>query len=256
MIKTLNKYRHLFFDLDHTLWDFKTNSEQAMKLCLTHLQVIDKLPSFDAFFSFYEQVNERLWEEYRQGITNKVELSERRFAEPFAHFNIQGVDAVQANALYIEFMGEQKKLFPGCVELLRELQTKGFEMHIISNGFIEVQTKKLESAGIQSYFKSITLSEMVGAQKPKPAIFEYALKNSNARKTESIMIGDDWRNDILGALSFGIDAILFQDKEPNYLEIERVNANGAYANLELMQARKQACFYVNKLLDIPQILRY
>lgn len=253
MINTTCKYKHLFFDLDHTLWDFKTNSELAMKQCLAQSQLLSNLPSFADFFSFYEQVNDRLWEEYRQGTTTKAELTMRRFAEPFQHFGLQQ-DPEQVNSLYLDLMGQQTQLFSGCVEMLEQLKAKGFMLHIISNGFIEVQNNKLQSANIAHYFQSVTLSEIVGSPKPKPDVFAYALKNSNARKSQSIMIGDDWRNDVLGALNFGIDAILFQEQDASYPEISSVSNCGGYGQLALTQARKQACFQVKNLLDIPTLL--
>ncbi|MFV0522366.1 MAG: YjjG family noncanonical pyrimidine nucleotidase [Mangrovibacterium sp.] len=254
MINTQHKYKHLFFDLDHTLWDFKTNSAESMRCCLEQLQILNQLPSFEIFFDFYEQVNDRLWEEYRQGITSKAELSERRFSEPFTHFEITHVKAEDANELYLKFMGEQKKLFPGCVHMLDMLREQGYLLHIISNGFIEVQMRKLQSAGIDSYFQSVTLSEMVGSPKPKPAVFEYALKNSNARKTQSIMIGDDWKNDVLGAINFGMDTILFQESKPDYPEIIQACQETGYLSLELKFTKKISCFHAEKLADIPTIL--
>ncbi|MFV0291194.1 MAG: YjjG family noncanonical pyrimidine nucleotidase [Mangrovibacterium sp.] len=255
MLNPQSKYKHLFFDLDHTLWDFKTNSACAMQQSLEELRLLEQLPSFDVFFDFYEQVNDRLWEEYRQGTTSRAELSERRFSEPFEQFHLHGVSAQQANDVYLEFMAQQKILVSGTTELLHELQAQKYQLHIISNGFVEVQERKLQSAGIASFFQSITLSEHVGAPKPKSAIFEYALKNVNARKSESLMIGDDWRNDVLGAINFGIDAVLFQESKPTYLEIKEQVSMSTFSCLNLKQAQKRKCYAVSQLLDIRDILK-
>lgn len=255
MIRTQTKYKHLFFDLDHTLWDFKSNSERAMHLCLEQLNILPQLPSFADFFAFYEGVNDRLWDEYRQGISTKEELRSRRFAEPFAHFGIKH-DAEQANSFYLDLMNEQTQLFPGCTELLSELKVLGYQLHIISNGFVEVQHKKMQSAGIAHFFQSITLSETVSAPKPKAAIFEYALRNVNARKSESIMMGDDWNNDVMGAIRFGIDAVLFQAKRPNYTEVLQIEDYNAYSTLHLDRSPKCQCFWVANLLDIIPLLAH
>lgn len=246
-------YKHLFFDLDHTLWDFKSNSARAIEQCLTQLQLLDKVPSFQSFFAYYESTNSRLWEEYRQRKTTKEQLLEQRFAEPFAHFKL-ACHPQQTSQLYMQLMSQQNQLMPHTKELLEVLHTKGFTLHIISNGFIETQAHKLQSAGIHHYFQTITLSEQVGSAKPKPAIFAHALKNTNASKKNSIMIGDDWTNDVLGALRFGIDAILLQTNKANYAEVAQCHQKERFWQLELQHPQKKKCYQVESLIDILAIV--
>ncbi len=245
-------YKHIFFDLDRTLWDFELNSEIAMKLCLEELNIYTKIQPFNIYFSNYQKINEQLWEEYRKGITNKTELSQRRFLESLSPYNINNNIIEQANDCYIKHMGKQFVLIQGSVELLNALKAKKYNLHIITNGFTQVQNSKLYNSNVSHYFSSVTTSEMAGVAKPDKKIFEYALKNTNAKKNQSIMIGDDWQNDILGAINFGIDAIYFN----NQAEIIIPNETELIANSELKfkQNNKCNCFYTNKILNILEII--
>lgn len=214
MKKVNRKYTSLFFDLDNTLWDFETNSYQAMKVVFTQLDISGYNVIFDNFFKVYSRHNHSLWALYRnKGITKK-DLTLKRFQNTFDELRIKGIDAEQMNSSYLDEMPKQGKLVDGVHEVLSYLKMKSYQMFIITNGFKEVQNKKLVSSGIDRYFSKIFISEDVKSPKPSNEIFEYAIKSSNAKKTKSLMIGDDWETDIMGAVNFGIDSV-FLLKNPD-----------------------------------------
>jgi len=200
------KYKHLFFDLDNTLWDFEKNSNLAMQEVFRRFYVPSDKIDFNVFFRCYSTHNHLLWESYRnKGITKK-ELTRKRFQNTFDDLGIKGIDAEEMNADYLEEMPKQEKLVDGVPEVLDYLRKKRYQLFIITNGFKEVQYKKLVNTGIAGYFVKIFVSEDVKAPKPSTAIFEYAIKSSNARKSQSLMVGDDWETDIMGAQKYGIDS--------------------------------------------------
>ena len=204
----MRKYDHLFFDLDHTLWDFDTNSKLAMQQTVSELKLNNQINDFESFFSYYEKINTSLWEAYRNQQIRKPELIKKRFEDTLNHFGILGIDPVAMNDLYLELMPLQVKLFPDVIETLDYLKKKGYQMHIITNGFSEVQRKKIASSGLGPYFTRIFISEEVKYPKPDKRIFQHALKNCNAKKSRSIMIGDSWESDIIGAMNTGISQVV------------------------------------------------
>ena len=203
------KYTHLFFDLDNTIWDFNSNSYDALKNALIRLDLLKTIGSYDSFFSVYSEVNDRLWELYRQGALSKKVLSVQRFEETFEKCKLNMPFRGEiVNETYLEEMPLKTKLVDGAREALDYLHGK-YEMAIITNGFKEVQYTKIQKSELSKYFKKIFISEEIGVQKPGKMIFEYALKSMNARKISSLMIGDSWDADILGAKEFGIDQIYY-----------------------------------------------
>jgi putative hydrolase of the HAD superfamily len=207
----MNAYDHLFFDLDNTLWDFKTNSRAAMLQTMIQTSLLQKLGDFDTFFEEYEKINSQLWIDYHLRKVSKQKLIYERFSKTFDLFNITISDPVQMNELYLENMAVQKNLFEGTVETLDYLNEKGYKMSIISNGFREVQYKKLKNCGLEKYFAKVFISEETKSIKPEREIFEFALKSTNSKKSRSIMIGDSWEIDIKGAMNFGIDQVFVGD---------------------------------------------
>lgn len=205
-VKPKKKYTHLFFDLDNTLWNFDENSYCAMQESFSYFKLHSGKYTFNQFFDVFSENNKLLWDDYRKGIVQKKDLIRLRFQQTFDKFCITDIDAVEMNDHYLGEMPKQKRLMPGAKMLLDYLKAKGYAMFIITNGFSEVQHKKMEAAGIIQYFKKVFVSEVVKAPKPARQIFEYALKSANAPKVSSLMIGDDYYADITGALSFGIDA--------------------------------------------------
>ncbi len=206
---TTKKYTHLFFDLDNTIWDFNANSYDALQVALDRLELLDPIGSYDDFFKIYSDVNEKLWEQYRQGSMTKKVLSVQRFEESFEkHGTPLPKGGASVNETYLSEMPLQTRLVDGARELLDHLHGK-YEMSVITNGFKEVQYDKIQKSGLSKYFRKIFISEEIGAQKPDKLIFEYAVKSMNAKKKKSLMIGDSWDADIVGAMNFGIDQVYF-----------------------------------------------
>ena len=201
------KYTHIFFDLDNTLWDFETNSKFAMQATFEHFNLIVLNIEFNYFFEVYSKHNHALWARYRTKEVGKRELIHRRFSDTFEELKIEGIDPDKMNAFYLNEMPKQKVLYKGVFEILQYLKAKQYKLYIITNGFKEVQHKKLESSGLKPFFKKVFTSEEVKTPKPGRGIFEYAVKSANAKKSSSLMIGDDWEVDIMGASNFGLDAV-------------------------------------------------
>ena len=205
--------RHIFFDLDRTLWDFETNSKNALQKLYNLHQLSDHFNHFIHFYTIYRNINNELWKKYGKGKISKDELRITRFQktlERVNNFDIQFAD--QLNKDYVLTAPRETILFPNTIETLNELK-KRYQLHIITNGFEEAQIIKLKSAKILNYFNVIVCSEMVGKTKPHRDIFHYALLQAKAKSNESIMIGDDHTTDILGAIQVGMQAILFDPNE-------------------------------------------
>lgn len=203
------KYKHIFFDLDNTLWDFDANSYEALKETFLFYQLDRKIENFEHFHKIYSGHNERLWEEYRNNGLTKNELIRQRFQLTFEEFSLKDIDPVEFNTVFLGIMPNQKVLIPGAKDVLDYLKGRHYLLYIITNGFREVQLKKLGLSGIGHYFRNIFISEDIKSQKPSVEIFEYALKSSNARKKESLMVGDSWDVDVAGAAKAGIDQVFF-----------------------------------------------
>lgn len=202
------KYTHIFFDLDNTLWDFRNNSRGAM-LETFAMYKLNSVVDFNIFFDIYTRHNHELWDLYRKNEVVKKELIRLRFQNTFEELNIKGISPEEMNETYLNVMPNQKSLNKGSIEFLRYLKFKKYKLYIITNGFKEVQSKKLEVSGLMPFFNKVFISEDIKTPKPDRRIFEYAIKSANAKKMKSLMIGDDWETDILGAVEYGIDAIHF-----------------------------------------------
>lgn len=222
----IKKYTHLFFDLDNTLWDFKTNSLHALRETFSEFGLNKKSVRFEHFFDVYSVHNHQLWEDYRNKKVRKAELTHQRFQRTFDELGITGIDADEMNRYYLIEMPKQNHLEDGTLELLNYLQARRYKLFIITNGFKEVQLKKMHNSGLQAYFDKVFISEEVKAPKPDPLIFEHALKSTNAKKSCSLMLGDDWNVDIKGALNFGMDAVYYcpNTPSPDYAEYRRSSA--------------------------------
>jgi len=209
----------IFFDLDHTLWDFEKNSALAFEKVLKKYQIKIEL---DIFLKFYVPLNLKYWELYRHEKVTQPQLRYGRLKDTFDQLNYEISDELidLLSTEYIHYLPEFNYLFDGTIEVLEYLNDK-YCLHIITNGFQEVQAGKMKNSGIDKYFKTITNSEMAGVKKPNPKIFEYALQKANAQKQNSIMIGDCLDADINGALNFGMDAIHFNENKkeiPNHVK--------------------------------------
>lgn len=201
--------KHLFFDLDHTLWDFDKNSGFAFDAIFKN-QGFDI--SLEEFLNIYIPRNQHYWKLYQVNQISHQDLRYYRLKDVFVALNFEVSDEIihQLSDDYIEYLPEYNHLFEGAIELLDYLKPN-YQLHIITNGFSEVQDKKLHNSNIGHYFETITNSELAGQKKPNPIIFDYALGIAKASKEESIMIGDSFEADVLGALDFGIDAIFFNE---------------------------------------------
>lgn len=208
-----NNIQHIFFDLDHTLWDFDKNSGLAFNSIFKK----HKIPvDLESFLEVYTPINENYWKLYREDRVTKEDLRYGRLKESFDGLKINVTDdqIEQLSIDYIDHLPNHNHLLEGTIEILEYLYPL-YELHIITNGFKEVQQRKMESSGILKYFKTITTSEDVGVKKPHRKIFETALKKASAGVSQSIMIGDNLEADILGAKGFGMEAILY-----NYYKAE------------------------------------
>lgn len=204
---------HIFFDLDRTLWDFEKNSQKALTLLYHDLKLDQEIGSFFDFFGTYKRINADLWKLYGSGKLEKNILRIKRFEDTLNHFGIYNEKLNQqlANG-YVNTSPYQTELFPGTKEVLNQLSEK-YQLHIITNGFKEIQAIKLENSGIRSYFDVIVCSEVVGKNKPAPDVFHYAMKNAKAEAKHSVMIGDDYLVDVVGAENVGMKGILFDPKK-------------------------------------------
>ncbi len=200
-------YKYVFIDLDDTLWDFHSNARLSLHEVFVNKKLHRYFENFNHFFKIYAKKNLELWELYGKGEVSKEFLMFERFRHPLA---LMGVDndqlASQIGDEFLDILHTKTMLVPFAIELLDYLYPK-YSLTIISNGFVEVQYKKLRSANIEHYFTHIVLSEAAGALKPDKRIFEYALELNNATATETIMIGDSYAADIVGAKSAGIGQI-------------------------------------------------
>ena len=229
------KYKHVFFDLDRTLWDFDAAAEVAFE------RIYDKynlknlgIPSAKEFHEVYHPLNEELWVLYRADKITKDELNRTRFMKPLEHYGIYNVElADHLSEDYVFWSPRIVRLVPGTMELLDYLKPN-YHLHLITNGFQEVQHTKLSGSGLESYFDTLTVSEEVGVKKPNPDIFKYALRKAGAIPEESLMIGDEMAVDIDGARTAGMDTLFF-------------NPSG-----EISEGERT--FEVRRLLEIKEIL--
>lgn len=206
----MKKYQHIYFDLDRTLWDFDKNSVLAFKEIFSKYNLNNIFPDFNSFVCTYQKHNDDLWALYREGKIKKAKLRNERFLLTLEDFGIKDEKlAEKIGDEYVTISPMQTVLFPNVHEILTYLKAKKYNLYIITNGFKEVQYVKLENSNLTQYFDKVFTSEEVGHQKPKPEIFSHAITTVNAKKVQSIMIGDDINVDIQGAKDFGIDQIFF-----------------------------------------------
>lgn len=229
------KYRHLFFDLDHTLWDFEANARVTLLELYQNMQ-LDKrgINDFDLFHKNYLLHNEKLWERYRNGFIKQEELRVKRMWLALLDFKI--ADELLAKEMSIRFLDllpTRTILFPYTIEILQYLTSKKYELHLITNGFEKTQHSKLKHSGLDKYFKEVITSERSSSLKPNKEIFDFAFKRTGAKPTESIMLGDSIDVDIIGAMKAGIDQVFINhlnitiDIKPTYVvsslrELEKI----------------------------------
>ena len=205
----VRKYNHLFFDLDHTLWDFDTNSKLSLLDIFDEFELSQKITvDFDEFYIKYLHHNKILWERYQNGFISADELKWRRMWRTLLEFKI-GDEALSKSLSqrFLEILPTKKNLFPHTIEILNYLTEKKYSIHLITNGFEKTQWSKLKNSNMEHFFEHVITSEGSNSMKPEKEIFEYALKKADASVHESIMIGDNLDADIRGAMSAGLDTV-------------------------------------------------
>lgn len=203
-------YKHLFFDLDHTLWDFEKNSEHTLKQLYTEYDLNGRgIVDFDALYKSFCIHNDRLWTRYRNGYIKREELRWKRMWHMLLDFKVADtLLAHEVSTAFLEILPTQTTLMPHAKEVLEYCKGR-YEIHLITNGFETTQRLKLQYSGISRYFSQLITSEKSNSMKPHPEIFEYALNITNAKAEESIMIGDAIDIDILGAINAGWDTVYY-----------------------------------------------
>lgn len=231
----MKQYRHIFFDLDRTLWDFDAAAEVAFERIYEKYNLKSLgVPSAHEFHEVYHPLNERLWELYREDKITKDDLNRTRFVLPLGHYGIHDTDlADHLSEDYVYWSPRIVRLVHGTMELLDYLKPK-YHLHLITNGFQEVQHIKLSGSGLEPYFETLTVSEEVGVKKPNPEIFRYALQKAHAFVEESLMIGDEMAVDIDGARAIGMDTV--------------------FLNLKSEKTEGKSTFEVHDLLKIRELL--
>lgn len=207
----MKNIRHIFFDLDNTLWDHRKNAVLTLEELFQRKEISDKYNIlFNEFHAKYDEINEDLWVKIRDGIIDKDFLRKHRFYDTFLHFGIDNEELAQYfEKHFLDEIINFNELIPQTIEILEYLKEKGYQLHVVSNGFHEVTNRKVEKSGLKKYFETVTSAEDAHAMKPDERIFEYSLNLANAEKSESIFIGDDWVADVKGAQNFGLDIIFF-----------------------------------------------
>lgn len=203
------KYKHLFFDLDHTLWDFEANSRQTLEEMYHTMQLKDKgVHDFDLFHKNYLVHNDKLWEKYRKGFIKVDELRWKRFWLTLLDFKIGQESLAREMAVhFLDLLPTRTVLFPDAKDVLDYLIEKNYVLHLITNGFEKTQHSKLKYSGIDHYFVEVITSEGSNSLKPHKEIFDFALERAKADPSHSIMLGDDPEVDIKGAFNAGIDQV-------------------------------------------------
>ena len=227
-------YKHLFFDLDHTLWDFEVNAKET----LHDLYELNKLQergihNFDEFFDKYSHHNHRLWDRYTKGFIKQEELRYKRMWLALLEYKI--ADEKLSRSLSVEFLERlpiKKNLFPYTIEILTYLKEKGYILHLVTNGFEVVQHNKLHHSKLSIFFSEVITSESSNSLKPNKEIFEYAITKTGAALHESIMIGDNLEADIQGGINAGMDTIFV-----NHLKI-KPHIKATYEIFELKELEK------------------
>lgn len=216
VIRMGKQYLHLFFDLDHTLWDFKTNARESLKEMYATFHLKGRgIPTFESFHHQYFVHNAVLWERFRKGFITQKELKRKRMWLTLLDFKIADADlAASMDQKYLELLPQKKVLMPFSRKILDYLKQRGYPMHLITNGFRDAQLQKLNSSQITDYFQNIITSETVGKSKPAPEIFEYALAKTACPPEKALMVGDTLEADILGAGNAGIDSVYYNAETP------------------------------------------
>jgi len=203
------KYKNLFFDLDDTIWAFSQNARDTFEEVYQKYSFDRYFDSFDHYYTLYQQRNTELWIEYGEGKITKDELNRQRFFYPLQAVGVEDEAlAEQFSKDFFAIIPTKSTLMPHAKEVLEYLAPK-YNLYILSNGFQELQCHKMRSAGIDRFFKKIVLSDDIGILKPWPEIFHFALSATQSEVHDSLMIGDSWENDVIGAKGVGMHQVFY-----------------------------------------------
>lgn len=210
----MKKYKHLYFDLDHTLWDFEKNCAETLSELFLHFNLSRYGIEVNAFIEAYQKVNYQMWHEYNRGRLQKNRIRSERFGNTFELLGLNRNEVPAGmNEEFLKRCPSKGNVIPFAHETLTYLSEKNYTLHIITNGFKETQHIKISSSNLDSYFDKVINSEICGFSKPDRKIFDYAIALSEADCKECIMIGDDLYTDIQGAKNAGMDAIYYNPKK-------------------------------------------
>jgi putative hydrolase of the HAD superfamily len=203
------KYRHIFFDLDHTLWDFDANAMETLADVYKELDLRSAgVDDFDLFCKHYLHHNAILWDRYHHGYITGEDLKWKRMWRTLLEFKNGSEElARKMSGYFMEVLPTKQNLFPYTHEILHHLKEKEYKLHLITNGFEKTQWRKLDNSKLGHYFEEVITSEGSNSVKPNKEIFEYALRITGAELAHSIMIGDNLDADIKGAINAGMDSI-------------------------------------------------
>ena len=220
----MKHYTDLFIDFDDTLYDTHGNSVIALRELFDALHLEQWFTDAQVFYDRYWEANIDLWTRYSRGEITRDYLIVERFRRPLSYG--EGLEptaqyCLEASDLFLDLCSSKPGLVEGARELMDYLKTKGYRLHMCSNGFHEVQYRKLRSCGLHNHFDTIVLSEDAGINKPSPLFFDYAIQKTGAQKETTLMIGDNFQTDILGAKRYGLDTAYF-NRFPDYPAAEPV----------------------------------
>ena len=204
---------YLFFDWDNTVWDFSANSKLAMIECYEKFHLEKHFGPIENFLPEYYVVNDGLWSDYRKLKITKEELIRTRFNQTFKNLGLDDFElSMKVNEAYLDATTYKKELVPGAEEMLKTLKSRGYKLYVITNGFLEVQKRKMRNSGIEQLFDMSIISDEAGALKPSRKFFDYAFEKTGAVPSETLVIGDDPEADIAGAVEYGLKCIYFNRK--------------------------------------------
>lgn len=242
----MRHFTDIFFDFDDTLYDTHGNSVKALRKLYEERHWDEIMPPFDVFNAAYVKTNVDVWSRYTRGEIDRDTLIVERFRRPVAEMIearggttswITPEACLDMSNRYGDIISLEPGIVDGARELVSSLVDRGYNLHLCSNGFHEVQYRKLHSSGLESFFTSVILSEDAGANKPRREFFDYAFSKTRAEPSSTIMIGDNYNTDILGAMNYGLDTILFNRWQIDTKTLER-----------------QPTYIVNKLQEINNIM--